>query len=370
MLRKPAAWTFEAAATVPATFFTAYYALHHLGAAGAEGEKILIHGAAGGVGLAAIQIAQLLGAEIFATAGSEPKRDLLRLLGVEHVLDSRTPRVRRRDPRPHRRRGRRRGAQLARRRGDAAAACACCKPFGRFLELGKRDFYENTRVGLRPLATTSPISAVDADQLMQHRPELTRRLMQELLALFESGALQPLPYRAFARPGRGRARSATCSSRGTSARSCSRSTRRPRRTRTARPWTGRAAGSRCPPTRPISSPGACADSACSTAQWLAASGARHLVLAARSEAPGPEARDALAALAAQGVQVKAAHCDVSDGAALAALLAEIRVAMPPLRGVVHAAAVIQDGLIRNLDRARRSTRCSRPRCWAPPTCTG
>ena len=81
--------SFEAAATIPSTFFTAYYALHHL-ARLQEGEKVLIHGAAGGVGIAAIQIAQWRGAEIYATAGSEEKRDFLRLLGVERVFDSRS----------------------------------------------------------------------------------------------------------------------------------------------------------------------------------------------------------------------------------------------------------------------------------------
>jgi NADPH:quinone reductase-like Zn-dependent oxidoreductase len=80
--------SFEAAATIPSTFFTAYYSLHHL-ARLQEGEKVLIHGAAGGVGIAAIQVAKWCGAEIFVTAGSDEKRDFLRLLGVDHIFDSR-----------------------------------------------------------------------------------------------------------------------------------------------------------------------------------------------------------------------------------------------------------------------------------------
>ncbi|SUW53374.1 polyketide synthase [Bordetella holmesii] len=87
--RIPANFSFEAAATIPSTFFTVYYALHHL-AHLQEGEKILIHGAAGGVGIAAIQLAQWLGADIYATAGSEEKRDFLRMMGVAHVYDSRS----------------------------------------------------------------------------------------------------------------------------------------------------------------------------------------------------------------------------------------------------------------------------------------
>lgn len=85
----PAALSFEAAATIPSAFLTVHYALNHL-ARLEEGEKILIHGAGGGVGIAAIQFAKWRGAKIFATAGSEEKRDFLRLLGVNHVLDSRS----------------------------------------------------------------------------------------------------------------------------------------------------------------------------------------------------------------------------------------------------------------------------------------
>jgi hypothetical protein len=87
--RKPAHWSFAAAATVPTAFFTAYYALHEL-AHLREGERVLIHGAAGGVGIAAIQLAKHLGAEIFATAGTDAKRDFVRLLGADHVFDSRS----------------------------------------------------------------------------------------------------------------------------------------------------------------------------------------------------------------------------------------------------------------------------------------
>ena len=86
---RPSGWTCEESATIPSVFFTVYYALHHLGDL-SRGDKLLIHGAAGGVGMAAIQYARYVGAEVFATAGSPRKRDFLRLLGIEHVLDSRS----------------------------------------------------------------------------------------------------------------------------------------------------------------------------------------------------------------------------------------------------------------------------------------
>src|SRR5262249_24326691 len=86
---KPAHLGFEEAATIPVAFLTAYYGLHHL-ARLAEGERVLIHAATGGGGLAAIQLARRAGAEIFATAGSPEKREFLLSLGIPHVMDSRS----------------------------------------------------------------------------------------------------------------------------------------------------------------------------------------------------------------------------------------------------------------------------------------
>src|SRR5262249_49294247 len=87
--RKPSDWSFAAAATVPTAFFTAYYSLVEL-ARLEPGERVLIHGAAGGVGIAAIQIAKYLGAEVLATAGTPEKRDFVKLLGADHLFDSRS----------------------------------------------------------------------------------------------------------------------------------------------------------------------------------------------------------------------------------------------------------------------------------------
>jgi D-arabinose 1-dehydrogenase-like Zn-dependent alcohol dehydrogenase len=85
----PSDLPFAAAATIPTAFVTAWYSLVHLAQLKA-GEKVLIHAAAGGLGLAAIQVAHWLGAEVYATAGADEKRDFLRLLGVARVYDSRS----------------------------------------------------------------------------------------------------------------------------------------------------------------------------------------------------------------------------------------------------------------------------------------
>ncbi|MBV7486182.1 type I polyketide synthase [Bordetella sp. BOR01] len=341
----PQGISFEAAATIPSTFFTVYYALHHL-AQLEEGEKVLIHGAAGGVGIAAIQFAQWRGAEIYATAGSDEKRDFLRLLGVQHIYDSRS--LAYADAILADTGGRGVDVVLNSLAGEAINRnFRVLKPFGRFLELGKRDFYENTRIGLRPFRNNISYFGIDADQLLRERPALTRRLFAEMMALFEQGALHPLPYQEFDANDvvdafrymqqarqigkivityRNGIRDIHCAAAAAAAEPAS-------------------LGLSDQATYLIT--GGLSGFGLRTAQWLADKGVRHLALVSRSGPASDATSQAIAALQARGVAVHAAACDVTDAEAVAALLRHIGDDMPPLKGIVHAAMVIDDGLVRS-----------------------
>jgi phthiocerol/phenolphthiocerol synthesis type-I polyketide synthase C len=347
---KPAGWSFAAGASVPTAYFTAYYALHEL-ARLREGERVLIHGAAGGVGIAAIQCARYLGAEVLATAGSAEKRDFVRLMGAQHAFDSRSLSFADEVLRVT-------GGQgvdviLNSLAGEAVNRnLRILRPFGRLLELGKRDFYENTRIGLRPFRNNIAYFGIDADQLMAERPDLARRVLLELLALFGAGSLHPLPHRTFA------------------ADEIATAFRTMRESRQIgkivvsfapdfEPPAAPAAPAQLPRLRADASylvTGGLSGFGLRTAQWLAGRGARHLVLVSRRGARAaedlPGTRATLAQLAQDGVAVRALACDVTDAAALEAALDRVRAEMPPLRGVVHAAMVMDDALIRNLDAAR------------------
>ncbi|MEG3064266.1 MAG: SDR family NAD(P)-dependent oxidoreductase, partial [Comamonas sp.] len=333
----------EAAATIPSTFFTVYYALHHL-ARLQPGEKVLIHGAAGGVGIAAIQLAKWIGAEIYVTAGSDEKRDFLRQLGVHHIFDSRTLSFS--DEILAMTGGKGVDVVLNSLAGEAINRnFRVLKPFGRFLELGKRDFYENTKIGLRPFRNNISYFGIDADQLMQSRPDLTRSLFAEVMALFTEGVLHPLPYHVF------------------DANDIVEAFRYMQQARqigkivvtynndigqihtpaaaAAKPLEIAAHGTYLV-TGGLGGFGMC------TAEWLASKGARHLVLISRSGPSADSAKEAIARLEQQGVKVRAEACDITDRQALSALLADIGKTLPPLKGIVHAATVINDGLIRNM----------------------
>jgi phthiocerol/phenolphthiocerol synthesis type-I polyketide synthase C len=343
----PVGLSFEAAATIPSTFFTAYYALHHV-ARLQEGEKVLIHGAAGGVGIAAIQVAKWCGAEIYATAGSDEKRDFLRLLGVEQIFDSRNLAfadqiLRQTD-------GLGVDVVLNSLAGEAINRnFRVLKPFGRFLELGKRDFYENTQIGLRPFRNNISYFGIDADQLMSNRPDLTQRLFAEVLELFRDGVLHPLPYQTF--------EAATVVD-------AFRHMQQARQIGKIVVTYGNGVPDAQVPLRAAArrleiSPhatflvtGGLSGFGLRTAEWLVDRGARHLVLLGRRGPSADEAQTALTRLERRGIRVLARACDVTDRAALAQLLEEVAREMPPLRGIVHAAMVIDDGLIRDMSAAQ------------------
>ena len=340
----PGELTAEQAATVPVTFMTAVYALETC-ARLAPGERVLIHGGAGGVGLAAIQVAKAAGAQIAASAGSRAKRAFLRQLGVDVVLDSRdlgfADALRQVWPD---------GVDVVLNSLAGAfmdRSLSLVRPFGRFVELGKRDYVENRRTALRPMRQNVTYFAVDVDQLPLARPDLAQRLLAEISARMAAGTLQPLPATVFGhadvetgfrmlqgsthigkiviRPPQGPAPSATLpalASNGT-----------------------------------VVVVGGMQGFGLQAAHKLAELGVRHLALISRRGGATEGAMEALAGLAALGAQARVYACDATDANALAATLAAIRAQgekteRQPIIGVVHAAAVLDDGAAASLTAAR------------------
>ena len=182
---------FAAGASLPTAFVTALYALEKQ-ARLSRGETVLIHSAAGGVGLAAVQIAKSIGASIIATAGSEAKREYLRELGVEAVFDSRSDAfvqgVREQTQ------GQGVNVVLNSLSGDLLfKSLECLAPYGRFLELGVRDIHEGQPLNLRHFARAISFHAISVGPGMPGFAEL----FEEVLGYFRVGRLSPLPHRVF-----------------------------------------------------------------------------------------------------------------------------------------------------------------------------
>ena len=192
---KPPGLSFEEAAALPIAFLTASYALEHLGRLG-PGESVLIHSASGGVGLAAIQVSRRAQAVVFATAGTPEKRDYLRALGIDCVMDSRSLDFA--EEVLERTGGRGVDVILNSLPGEAIPrGIAALADYGRFLEIGKRDIYGNARLGLRPFQKNLSFFAIDLDRVIRERPALLGSMLQEIVRRVDDGEYRPLPHRAW-----------------------------------------------------------------------------------------------------------------------------------------------------------------------------
>jgi len=189
--RMPGNLDFNRAAGVPIVFLTAQYALETL-AHVARGERVLIHAAAGGVGLAAIQIARLLGAEIYATAGHPDKREYLHSLGIEHVFDSRSLSFV--DGIRDATGGQGVDVVLNSLAGEfIPASLGLLRPEGRFIEIGKRDLLADTPLNLAPFLRNLTFSAFDLGQIVDARHPMLPAMFDALLDRFARGELRALP---------------------------------------------------------------------------------------------------------------------------------------------------------------------------------
>jgi len=328
----PAGLGDEPAAALPVAFLTAHHGLFAL--AGLQrGQRVLVHAGAGGVGLAAVQLALRAGAEVYATAGSPEKRAHLLAMGVRAVMDSRSTSF---------------AAELMRATGGGGvhvllnslagdfipAGLGVVAPGGCFLEIGKRDIWSAEAVAARvPGLRYHPY---DLGEAAYAEPGLLRPMLADLQAGLADGSLKPLPVTVF-----DFAQAADAFRHMAQARHIGKIVLR----------------------LPVATPVALRADACylvtgglgalglHTARWLQRRGARHLALLGR-HAPSGEAAEAVRELEAAGATVRCYAADAGDAAALRGVLARIAHELPPLRGVVHAAGTLDDGIALRQDWPR------------------
>ena len=343
LLRPPAGLDATAAAALPNAFLTAYHCLIHLGGL-QRGERVLIHAAAGGVGLAAVQVAQWAGAEVIATAGSEEKRQYLRSLGVTHVFDSRSLDFARET----------RAAtggegvhvvlnSLAGEFIEAGFhALADC---GRFLEIGKKGIWSRERAVA--LGRNIRYTAIDLAPVIDQEPALIQQHLAAISRLFEEGAFRALPVRVFDFDDAPAAFRYMAQAR-----------------HIGKVVLRRGASFAVNPGACYLITGGLGSVGLRTAAWLADEGARHLILIGRS-GPSPQASTTLEALRMRGVRVDIHCADVSRREDLQGVFQSIRESGVPLAGVVHAAGVLDDGALlqQTWDRMERVMRPKVQGAW-------
>lgn len=331
---KPRSLSFEEAATIPLAFLTAYYALNYLGRID-KGERILIYNATESVGLAAIQIAQVTGAEIVATADSSEKLDFLRTIGVKQVIDSRSiafaDQV----------------MECTNNQGidlvfkslpgeNLAENFSILSAYGRFIQIGKQNIDRNHKLNLRSLPNNLSFFAVDIEQLLAQRIDLTASQLQQIIQHFAKETFHPLPHRVFAI-----SKVNAAFRYGEQAQQI-----------------GKIILSLQDPDVTVASAieekvtispdgtylitGGLGGFSLAVVRWLIQNGAKHLVLMGRSGASSPAAQAAVNSLKEEGANVVVAKADVTQEKQVAKVIADINEYMPPLRGIMHAAMVLDD----------------------------
>jgi len=186
--------TFADASGVPTVFATAYYGLHHV-ARLQPGERVLIHSATGGVGMASIQIARWLGAEIYATAGSDEKRDLLRSMGIEHPMDSRSTDFAQqiRDLTQ----GQGVDVILNTLSGEAVTkGLEILRSFGRFIQVDKKDIAAGAPLSLGPFKNGLSFTSIDLGLFVMDLPRM-KALMKEIAEHLRQEHFRPVPHTNF-----------------------------------------------------------------------------------------------------------------------------------------------------------------------------
>ncbi|KAM0800892.1 putative polyketide synthase [Usnea florida] len=351
----PKGISFEAAATLPLVHATAYNALVQVARA-ERGKSILIHAAAGGVGQSAIQLAQHIGLEIYATVGSEDKRRLLReTYGIadNRIFSSRDTTFAKAIKRITNGRGV--DVVLNSLAGEGLRqSWHCIAPFGTFIEIGLKDIQNNFRLDMRPFMQDATFSFFNLSRMMKQSPSVVEALLASTFDLIRKKIIKPIaPLTVFPICDVEKAfrTMQTGKHRGKIALSWVQDRPVPTliKTRSKLKLSANA-------TYLLA--GGLGGLGRSLASFLADVGAQHIVFVSRSGPQSPNAGQLLAELQRRGIQASAYKADISDSYSLEAAVTQSNKDHPPIRGVIQCAMVLQDTIFEKMthDQWQKSLR--------------
>ena len=341
-MMKPDEWAHEKAASWPIVYMTAWYALHDL-ARMKEGERVLIHSSAGGVGQAAIHIARAYGAEIYATAGTEDKRRYLEEMGIQHVYSSKTTDY----VREIKLQTDGRGVDVVLNALSGAlmqAGIEALAPFGRFVEIGKVDIDANNAIDLEPFRNNLSFYSVDIDRLVMERPDYAHDLMLHVIDFLKNEKEWMLPSTTFSVSNYVDAFKYLASEEhigksiiylsGESVEGMRKSSMAVR-SDASYLITGGTSGL-----------------GLAMAEELVRKGARYLALVSRSGLSDKERKQKVKELKKAGVHVAVYKADITSENDVAEVMVQLQKDMPMLKGVIHSANIYDDAYISNLTDER------------------
>lgn len=335
VVRKPKSLSFAEAAALPIAYLTAVYAFEER-ARLKSGESVLIHAAAGGVGQAAVQVAHLLGAEVFATAG-RGKWDVLRRQGVKHVMNSRDTEFA--DAITATTSGRGVDVVLNSLNGDyIPSSLRSTATNGRFVEIGKIGAWTTEQAA--EFRSDVAYHHFDLGEVSSASPTLIAGMLRAIVERIDAGSLRGLPVETF-----------PANEAALAFRHLSQAKHVGKVVLTLPTPSERTDAAAVRDDRAYLITGGLGALGLRTARRLADQGAKHLALAGRSE-PRGEALRTIDALRARGVEVRTFAADLGCAGEAKKLITDINASLPPLAGIVHAAGVLDDGLLMRQSWAR------------------
>jgi len=348
VVKKPSEMSFEEGATIPFAYITAYYSLVYCGRM-RKGERVLIHSASGGVGIAGVRIAQQIGAEVFATAGSPERKEFLRNMGVKHIMDSRSLSFA--DEIMEATNGEGVDIVLNSLSGSAIyKSVSILRRYGRFVEIGKTDIYENNQLNLRPFGNNLSYFAVDIDKLLTERPKLCGELIREFMSMFGKEGHPPAhPYQEFPM------------SRIVDAFNFMAHAKHIGKVIVKNNWQDLTVAPSTDVRTELKDDatyinvGGFSGLGLEISKWLVEKGVKNLVVMSRSGAKTDEAKEALKQMKEAGCNVLEAKVDVSDEDAMSKTLNDIKKNMPPIKGIIHGAMVLDDAIVNDMTHDRFMT---------------
>ena len=330
----PSGFSVTGLATVPSAFVSAALSFELSGLE--AGDRVLIHAGSGGVGLAAIQLVQAAGAEVFATA-STPKQAYLRSLGVEHIFDSRQIAFGKEILEATNGEGVDVVLNSLTGEGFIDASLSCLKHGGRFVELARRDILsEEEMAAVRPDVA---YDILELDVLKKTDPAWVGRVLRDIMARLSSGELKTITHSRWPLAEAGAALSFM---------------RAARHIGKIVVTTPPILKGRLRQDRTYLVTGGLGGIGCAVADWLADRGAGAIALNGR-RAPDPEAEEVIHRLRERGVKVQVELADMTDAAAIDEMMARIDETLPPLGGVIHSVGVLSDGALTNQSWERFET---------------
>jgi NADPH:quinone reductase-like Zn-dependent oxidoreductase/acyl carrier protein/SAM-dependent methyltransferase len=341
LVKVPENISFEGAATIPLVFLSSYYALNRL-AGIKRGERVLIHTAASGVGLSAIQIALAAGAEVLATAGTPEKRDFLKAMGIKFVADSRSLEF---------------ADEIMNYTGNEGVdiilntlpektietSMSVLKPItGRFIDIS--NIYSNS-IRLYSPHKGITFHSFDLNSMVRKHPQNAREMLDEIAEKLNAGIYSPIPYWTF--PVSETANALITMKKGLHIGKIVISMGEDVVTRPSKKIQVTEDG-----TYLIT--GGLGGFGLAAAEWLVQCGARNLVLVGRKGASTPHAREVIGKLIKNGVKIGVECADITREESVKEIFSKIENEMPSLKGVIHAAMVLEDAFLTDMNETKMS----------------